>query len=310
MILGPTLILRPKGARMLVKKQTILSSYDFGGWQWSDGKPAPSMIPDKPSLLKSPRVGILYWQEECEEVGEMEECFLTRTRCWKLGEEVHDKTLIREWKRLPYGEEPSELDYLQALESGMGDTAERIYSLRMRLWWKGNDPIRRASEVKPRGFFSWMAKEAPVTHGKLPDVHLQNLEILLGLIPEEDPLLKAEVLRELGRFSEAAALIAHGIPRELQYHADTLSSLIEAEDVNVAKVINDGSFQREEYARVLREVEQEMTRFRELVIGSGIATEQTVDRVIYNMALTSFRAMAADYPTISRAFFNPQNRSK
>ena len=269
------------------------------------------MIPDEPKLLKSPKEEILFWDEECEVIGEMEEGFLSTTRCWRNGEEVAGKALIREWKRLPYGQEPSVEDYLKALESGMGDTAERVYSLRMRLWWKGNDPVRQASEVKHRGFFLWKTKKTPDTQEKLPDILLQNLEILLELHEGDSPyqrLLRAELVREMGRFSEAATLISHEIPSELKYHADTLISLIEARDKKVAKVIDDGTFRREEYERVQREQEQEIRRFRELVIGKAIATANNVDQVIYNMDLASFGEIATDFPTLSRAFFNPANR--
>ena len=315
MFLGDILILRPRGATMLVKKQTILSGYSFWGWHWSDGKPPLSMIPDEPQLLKSPIEGILYWQDECEEVGckeddSMEGCFFSRARWWRNGEEVRDKTLIREWKRLPYGQEPSVEDYLNALDSGMGNTDERIYALRMRLWWKGNDPIREASEVNHRGFFWWKRKKTSDTREKLPDVLLENLEILLELNEGESPdqrILRAELLRELGRFGEAADLISHEIPGELKYYTDTLKSLIESRDVKVAKVINERTYEKEEYARIKREQEQEIRRFRELVIGKGIATEKNVDRVIYDMNLITFKDLAADFPTISRSFFNPDN---
>jgi hypothetical protein len=315
MIPGPRLILRPRGAKMLIKKETILSGYSFGWWHWSDGKLAPSMISDQLPLLKSPREGILYWEDECEEVGRLEDDilsldFFSTPRWLRNGEEIRDKELIREWKHLPYGQEPSEEDYIKALESGMGDTAERVYSLRMRLWWKGNDPVRQASEVKHRGFLWWKSKKAPDTQEKLPDVLLENLEILLELHEGESPyqrIVRAELLRELGRFGEAAGLISHGIPGELKYYADAIKSLIEARDVKVAKVTDDRSYQKEEYARVQRELELDIKRFRELVISKGMATAKNVDRLIYDMELTSFNALAADFPTLSRAFFNPAN---
>lgn len=70
--------------------------------------------------------------------------------------------------------------------------------LRRRIWWVGNDAIRRGEA------------------DRLPAEHRENLLSFLDLVSGGDPeerLMRVEVLRELGRFDEATELLRMEFPK-------------------------------------------------------------------------------------------------
>lgn len=88
-------------------------------------------------------------------------------------------------------------EYLEALAASMARNREETLYLRLQAWWAFNHPIRKLpydpTQTVPSPF--------------LPNSKAQdNLEHLASLLKHDEPherLLKAEVLRELGRFQEA-----------------------------------------------------------------------------------------------------------
>lgn len=116
---------------------------------------------------------------------------------------------------------PKARDLQAALNRGLagGDDRKLLY-LRTRLWWAGNDHIRRGKNPRP-----------------LTAAARKNLEALLELLDEseaENRLMKAEAARELGRFEEAATLLAKPFRRGLQQAAARLRALTAERSVTVS----------------------------------------------------------------------------
>ena len=206
MLPGPTLIVKAPGCQSPVKVSTLASGNTFGAVFWTDGKCEAPMLPDESRLRKHPTEGILFWADECEEIG---------TIPFDCGRNQAER-----WKDVPYDEEPSEQDLFSALETGIADTDEKIRYLRIRLWWAGNDPIRESGA------------------GTLTESHLDNLSRLAMLLVENDPeqrLMKAEVFRELGHFEIAGERLVTDLPAELQAAAEFIGQLCHIQDAQVAR---------------------------------------------------------------------------
>lgn len=208
MMPGPTLVIKAPGCKRPLKVRTILSGNTFGATQWSDGKLEAPMLPDRPWLRKSPSEGVLFWMDEIEEIDQCDSFG---------GGQKEDKA----WKDLEYAEEPSENDYFRALEEGIANTPERLQYLRKRIWWVGNDPIRREE------------------CDQLPAKHRENLLAYLEQLPDgefDEKLEKVEVLRELGRFDEAAELLGTKFPKDYARVVALFGRLIEERESRVAKI--------------------------------------------------------------------------
>jgi len=200
--------MKAPGCKKPVKFSTIASGNTFGATFWTDGKQEAPMLPDKPWLRKSPSEGVLFWSDQCEKIGQID--------FFRGGEEENE-----EWRDLEFAEEPSESDYLAALSSGIADTNEKIRYLRMRLWWTGNDGIRRGDSQQLSGS------------------HVHNLEAFSSLLSESDPnqrLMKAEVMRELSRYDEALSLLAFAYPDDYSHAVTRIRELATSKDAKVAKL--------------------------------------------------------------------------
>lgn len=213
MLPGPTLIMKAPGCQKPVKFSTIASGNTFGATWWTDGKQEAPMLPDNPWLRKSPSEGVLFWSDECEEIGSMG------------GWQAEDQDSHPEWEGLEFAEEPDEADNFKAIDDGVGGTPEKLRYLRIRLWWAGNDPIR---EDRNR---------------KLSAEHLQNLENLEPMLSEDDPnerMMRAEICRELGKFEEGRRLLRFAFPKGYLDAVEKISGLCVEGDIKVARINQDG----------------------------------------------------------------------
>ena len=205
MIPGSTLIVKAPGCQNPVKFSTIASGNTFGAVYWTDGKRDARMLPDEPWLRKSPSEGVMFWSDECEEIGQIDFC--------SRGSEKP------EWEDLDYAVEPSEDDYVVALQSGLVSTPEKERYIRMRLWWRGNDPIRRGEITE------------------LSVAHQDNLKCFEAILSEGDDnqrLMKAEVLRHLSRFDDALRLLDSEFPETYSHAVQQIRDLVLRSDYKVA----------------------------------------------------------------------------
>lgn len=201
--------MKAPGCRKPVKFESILSGNTYGTKVWTDGKREAPMLPDFPLLRISRTQGVMFWTEECEEIGRIGTGLSSGSReKWS-------------WKSLDYAEEPSTDDYFAALESGIATTPEQVRYVRRRICWQGNDPIRRGEsrDVSER--------------------YLANLRELSGLLSEEDEndrLMKAEICRELQLFDEALNLLREDFSEKVRRAAYRILFLTATKDHRVALI--------------------------------------------------------------------------
>jgi hypothetical protein len=115
---------------------------------------------------------------------------------------------------MPWISQPSEQAYYTALARGDFSTAPTVQrDVRLRAWWRRNDADRPASfeeYAAPRGSGASEHVELPGSPAEgAAGEDIRNMEILLTLLGEEPDqrLLKAELHRQLGRFTEARSIL-------------------------------------------------------------------------------------------------------
>lgn len=187
MIQGPALIRRCSACRKLIAQHTIISGNTFGARFWTDGKMDAPMEPDEPWLVKCQHCGALLWIDEQKQIGKVQP--------WELG--GRDEANFKEAR--PYVT-PSAQDYFAILTKGVAD-GRKVRYLRVRAWWAGNDERRARADATPLS----------------PDevANLCALAALLDEADEEDRIMKAEVMREMGKYEEAMALLSKPFCDEL-----------------------------------------------------------------------------------------------
>lgn len=203
---GPTLILQSPALSQPIQYLTIGSGNTFGARYWSDGKCEAPMLPEAPLLCKSPSEGKLFWVKDCKVIGE-----------W----DIFDTNDHPEWEHLDEVATPSQADFIKALKTGLAKSDEQILYVRMRLWWAGNDKIRRG-------------KHATLTKDLL--ANLTELEKILSPEKVDQRLLKAEALRELSRFEEALHLLHGKIPKNYEHVRTIIRDLALKSDPSLVQI--------------------------------------------------------------------------
>jgi hypothetical protein len=161
--------------------ETINSGNPFGTKFWTDGRMEAPMFPDLHWLIKCPHCQALLWIDQQQTLGDMH---------WG---EFNGPKNVRSYIR------PAVEDYLAALEPDSLDLKsdslkpEKERYLRLWAWWSGNNPRRKSASPQP--LFEWEAE------------NLWGLAALLDEADDNDRLMKAEILRELGKFAESRALL-------------------------------------------------------------------------------------------------------
>ena len=122
-------------------------------------------------------------------------------------------------KNIAVSEEPSAADFRTALKTGVAGTPKKERSIRLRLWWAANDPIRTGKQTVP-----------------IDSDWAENLEAFIALLDQENDderLVLAEVAREVGDFSAAWQLLND---RDDEY-SQFLRALIQNNDTKVRRII-------------------------------------------------------------------------
>jgi hypothetical protein len=202
MLPGPDQIIGCPHCQGLAKYRTWVSGTGFGVVCWTDGKQENvGMIgPRPPAVVKCRHCAECYWLADADEIGTVAP--------WD-GQPVDPA-----WRAAQEVEEPAEEDYDRALQKSLADDRRQERTLRMLAWWRRNDAFRSRPECVTSASEVWR----------------RNLEALAGLLEdgdENDRLLKAEVLRELGQFQPAKELLSRvhssehrGVVRQLRNLCD------------------------------------------------------------------------------------------
>lgn len=135
------------------------------------------MLPDRPWLIACPHCRALLWINELRELAAIDP---------QKGRERFVTALPCETPRLD--------DCLSFLRRG-ALTPDKERYVRVRAWWAGNDERRKSAPKLP-----------------LSQAERSNLSALIRILEKSahggDILMRAEALRELGRFDEVLALLA------------------------------------------------------------------------------------------------------
>jgi len=175
MIPGPTIIISCPHYGQYAKRQTLISFNTFGAQLWSDAKRITPMKPESPGLVLCKKCNQFYWTKDARKVTE-------------INNSAEQK---EKYRNVDFIEFPNFHQYFKALE-----TIPDEKFLRIRIWQSFNDYFR-------------YGKEKEITQD-LQDLNITNLYALLNLLDESDQndlLMKAEILRNLGWFEESKQLL-------------------------------------------------------------------------------------------------------
>ena len=172
--------------------------------EWTDGQLDAPMLPTESWLVKCPHCHAMLWFDEQEECGQKGACFeeleeseyLARMRTREedagldpgAGHCAQDK-----FPGLRMVERPSRDDIFTFLEQNSFEPVKERY-LHVMAWWVANDDRRHG------------ARELPLTVRET--ANLERLLVILDPSDEGSLVMKAEALRELGRFEAAIGLLA------------------------------------------------------------------------------------------------------
>ncbi len=207
---GPILIKQCPECGQYIREQTIASGNTLGQKCWSDGKVEAPMLPEVPRAVLCPGCRKIVWIRElavCEALGG----FFAQEN---FRSDVGLAGRAKDWLPLEVN------DYLLGLQQDLPEDKESF--LRIRLWWCGNDPLRRG-EQRTRS-----ADE------------IGNMERLIMQLPDDDQktsLMKADLLRSLRRFGEAEKLLnTFQYPAREEWVVAKLLEMVAAEDACIARL--------------------------------------------------------------------------
>jgi hypothetical protein len=205
---GPTIIRKCSACGRHIAQYTIGSGNTFGARFWTDGKRDAPMLPDQPWLVKCPHCSTLVWIDEQKQVGEIEP--------WGPRGETSER-----FKDARPASEPTLTEYTAFLSAGVRDEKKERY-VRLRTWWAGNDARREGGRPTP-----------------MTDIEAANLRSFLTLLNDQednDRIMKAEALRELGMFEDAEALLATRFEEGLMQAVGIIRSLNQKRSPAVAEM--------------------------------------------------------------------------
>lgn len=183
------------------------------GTTWSDGGEAESGLVDMCSVIGCPECSIILWTDDYDPVGILprkppEVGPLARVIAkWNgdkhghLNAEQTWRDVPAEWKVVEPGRPLRELSVDSKIELAHMLSHSRGLFLRRHLWWLSNDHERVLDD-------GTRCRREPAMSNTARE---ENMMALLELLEANDqaPILRVELLRMLGRFDEAIALLKH-----------------------------------------------------------------------------------------------------
>lgn len=214
MLPGPDQIVACPHCEGLARHMTLMSGNTIGATTWTDGKQIAPMLPRPPAVVKCHKCNECYWLSDADVVGSLR----------PFGS---DESADPEWKAAPYVEEPSEEEFYQAIEKNLAQNADQEQTLRIFAWWRRNDAFRDH-------LGSSSENEAPLSEAGRKN--LEALVPLLGTGDDNDKLMQAEVLRELGDFKGALQALGEVASGEYQGVVQQIRSLCESGSTRVTQL--------------------------------------------------------------------------
>jgi hypothetical protein len=183
---GPDRIVACPHCKGLSRHGTLASGNNLGAVAWTDGFWRAPMLPRPPAVVQCVHCETAFWLADAEEV-ELRQHSRAEPAPGPGGAFVARAA------------EPTEGEYYEAIARGLAKDDGQLSTLRILAWWRSNEWLR-----EDWGEDAAADVESSARRG-------ENLEALWPLLDDsEEPgaLLKAEVLRELGRFEAAKECLA------------------------------------------------------------------------------------------------------
>jgi hypothetical protein len=217
MLPGPIRLYRCGSCDGLFSRRTLASGNTLGAQYRSDGQMKARMLPQTPLLAVCPHCQALFCMLGAKHAIEFRNYFpgwgfLGEPTPEEVASKKAQEALAQQYKDVPRYELATHAQCLQYVQSHkMAENEER---LRLYAWHRVNDERMDS----PR---------------HLSPAEAQNLQsLLLRWDTEEDDgiLIKAEMLRELGQFEAAAAVLDHDFSAEAEAQAEQIMQSIERQD--------------------------------------------------------------------------------
>lgn len=223
MLLGPIFYKKCSECFVIFKEQAFGSGNTFGATYWTDGRMNSTMMVDGMSLVICPNCKTPVWLEELEKVGSV-----TPWLSYFPDAEQQAEAEKENYEIAKLGAAKAEFcqgifsdDYYLLLKKGIKDPKKEIY-VRLNLWWTEND-FRR----EMRCIFEMREEEIG---------NLQALILLLDESDEQQLMMKAEALREIGKFEDAISILDKSTNPEFAGVVHFIKNLCINEDPFVKKI--------------------------------------------------------------------------
>ena len=212
---GPTQVIRCPLCSGLAKYPTVASGNTFGAVYYTDGKRVAPMLPATPSVVRCAACRGVFWRTAAAEVGQFD-AYRSDT-----------ESLDPEWHAAGYLHEPDEAEHLTALDRLIASSPGEERGIRLVAWWRGNDRHRETSPTP--------APDNPkVVRRRHANMH--QLIALLDTAEPSDQLMRAEVLRQLGEFEQATAILSKRFPPEYDTALSRLLGLCAQRDTMLQRL--------------------------------------------------------------------------
>lgn len=217
MLPGPIRLYRCGSCDGLFSRRTLASGNTLGAQYRSDCQMKARMLPQTPPLVVCPHCQALFCMLGAKHAIEFRSYFpgwglLGEPTPEEVASKKAQEALAQQYKHVPRYELATRAQCLQYVQSHkMAKNEER---LRLYAWHHVNDERMNS----PR---------------HLSAAEAQNLQFLLMLWDAEEDdgiLIKAEMLRELGQFDAAAAVLDHDLSAEAEAQAEQIMQAIERQD--------------------------------------------------------------------------------
>jgi hypothetical protein len=220
---GPTIIRKCSSCAAPIKQTTIKSGNTFGAIVWTDGKIEAPMLPDLPLFVKCPHCSSLLWIDEQLELRvDGLDCRLIYEEEKIINKSSFEKTIFGDIESdIPKYIVPSANELFTFLDMNISDVKKEQY-LRVQALWAGNDARRTGGKMHHLS--------------KNESRNLQALSVLLNESNNSERIMKAEIMRELGRFDDALSILAFLPGKELMEAFIVIKELAHREDPFVSRI--------------------------------------------------------------------------
>ena len=240
---GPSIIRKCSACGKLIEQPTAASCNSFGTQYWTDGNIKAPFVPDTSELVKCGHCATPVWLYEQKKVGKIEQPWENRRISGNIFLRLKEILLAALSKYLPMifkndsGNDVlrycnlSAEDYLSFLANGAFEKRKERY-LRLQAWWEGNNIRRQGfdedeeTSTAPADIKKTITNDAP-PFSEDEIANLRAFAKMLNESDEDDRLMKAEIMRELGNYDEAMKLLSKPFNRKLSYAAKIIKKLVE-----------------------------------------------------------------------------------